>query len=178
MFSFGSKKISEAGVWVEDTDITNCQQCSNAFGLLVRRHHCRQCGQCVCGPCSTNRKFLESSRSGQLKRVCDRCFSRGDEPENLEAALARVAVSSGQSTGGASGGAAAPSKIAAPGGGSAAPAVPSVTARPDSLSHEDAIAAISEHPFEGTWEFTLSFREGAPRRWWQAESHVKTAIAH
>ena len=29
----------------------------------------------MCGACSENRKFLESSRSGAPKRVCDKCYA-------------------------------------------------------------------------------------------------------
>ena len=35
----------------------------------------QQCGGVVCGSCSENRKFLESSRSGAPKRICDTCNS-------------------------------------------------------------------------------------------------------
>ena len=33
----------------------------------------QQCGQVVCDNCSKTQKFLESSRSGAAKRVCDKC---------------------------------------------------------------------------------------------------------
>jgi hypothetical protein len=40
MFGLGSKKISEAGVWTDDSDVNNCQQCNQAFGLLIRKRAC------------------------------------------------------------------------------------------------------------------------------------------
>jgi hypothetical protein len=42
------------------------------------RYNCRNCGALVCGPCSTRRKSV--ARLGMLapRRVCDRCFLRGD----------------------------------------------------------------------------------------------------
>lgn len=42
------------------------------------RYNCRNCGALVCGPCSTQRKSVP--RLGMLapRRVCDRCFLRGD----------------------------------------------------------------------------------------------------
>jgi hypothetical protein len=69
----GSKKTSEAGVWVADDEVKVCMCCKASFGLFIRKHHCRQCGSVVCGDCSSNRKFLESSRTGAPKRICDAC---------------------------------------------------------------------------------------------------------
>ena len=63
----GSKKTSEAGVWVADDEVKACMCCKASFGLFIRKHHCRQCGSVVCGDCSSNRKFLESSRTGAPK---------------------------------------------------------------------------------------------------------------
>jgi pimeloyl-ACP methyl ester carboxylesterase len=42
------------------------------------RYNCRNCGSLVCGPCSKQRKSIP--RLGMLapRRVCDRCFLRGD----------------------------------------------------------------------------------------------------
>lgn len=42
--------------WINDTDVTRCQNCHNRFPsalILSRRHHCRSCGHCVCGSCSS-----------------------------------------------------------------------------------------------------------------------------
>ncbi|KAJ1723362.1 carboxypeptidase Y-deficient [Coemansia erecta] len=39
--------------WQPDADTAQCMQCQRAFGrLLARRHHCRVCGQLVCGRAS------------------------------------------------------------------------------------------------------------------------------
>jgi pimeloyl-ACP methyl ester carboxylesterase len=42
------------------------------------RYNCRNCGALVCGPCSKQRKSIP--RLGMLapRRICDRCFLRGD----------------------------------------------------------------------------------------------------
>ena len=54
----------------------------------------QQCGGIVCGACSENRKFLESSRSGAPKRVCDKCYSSSDRayggPEAAGSAAGQV----------------------------------------------------------------------------------------
>lgn len=55
-FGLGSKKTSEAGVWVDDEATTACLLCRSTFSFTNRKHHCRQCGKVVCDPCSQNRK--------------------------------------------------------------------------------------------------------------------------
>ena len=72
--SFRSKKTSEYGVWVDDEALTNCMVCDTPFTLAQRKHHCRNCGASACGNCTKNTMFLESSRSGQPKRICDWCY--------------------------------------------------------------------------------------------------------
>jgi hypothetical protein len=53
--------------WVRDDESDDCLLCGSTFGLMLRRHHCRLCGQLVCGSCS--------SHQISSKRVCDTCFS-------------------------------------------------------------------------------------------------------
>lgn len=74
----------------------------------------QQCGQVVCSGCSENRKFLESSRSGAPKRICDKCH-KGEIPEGddededggdagvkaVTKGVAGASVSDGGATGGA-----------------------------------------------------------------------------
>lgn len=43
-----------APVWVPDSKAARCMRCQNAFGLLLRKHHCRLCGHVVCWECSNN----------------------------------------------------------------------------------------------------------------------------
>jgi len=51
--------------WVPDSHRICCVLCGRTFSLLFRRHHCRNCGEVVCGLCSATR------REGQ--RICDNC---------------------------------------------------------------------------------------------------------
>ena len=37
--------------WVESKMIYNCQKCNDAFGFLLRKHHCRSCGGVFCYKC-------------------------------------------------------------------------------------------------------------------------------
>ena len=67
-----SKRTSEAGLWDESKECTNC---SKVFTLLNRRHHCRVCGHVFCAGCSAYRVRLASSRTGKEKRACATCFA-------------------------------------------------------------------------------------------------------
>jgi len=62
-----------APVWVPDRRVTMCQKCAVEFTVLVRRHHCRACGQVVCSTCSANKAPLKY-RSWNPARVCDICY--------------------------------------------------------------------------------------------------------
>jgi len=48
-----------------------CYLCKAKFGVLLRRHHCRNCGSSCCFRCSPTQLHLDE-RSGLLK-VCDSC---------------------------------------------------------------------------------------------------------
>ncbi len=38
--------------WVPDNNVVHCTECSTDFSLLVRKHHCRNCGKIFCNLCS------------------------------------------------------------------------------------------------------------------------------
>jgi hypothetical protein len=62
-----------------------CSNCSEAFGMLVRRHHCRLCQQLVCSSCSCKSKPAAAFRprhalrsdadAAAQERLCDLCFA-------------------------------------------------------------------------------------------------------
>lgn len=54
--------------WIPDAEVFFCRVCDREFDLFNRRHHCRKCGQIVCGTCSKNR--------GVSRRICNLCFGR------------------------------------------------------------------------------------------------------
>jgi hypothetical protein len=63
--------LNFSALWVEDTP--NCNDCNLRFSLLVRRHHCRNCGKCVCGSCCFEKVRLESVDATKLQKVCNAC---------------------------------------------------------------------------------------------------------
>ncbi|PAA50871.1 hypothetical protein BOX15_Mlig028570g5 [Macrostomum lignano] len=71
--------VVRAPVWVPDGRSSNCMLCSATFGLISRRHHCRNCGFLVCSPCSQHTWVLPA-QSDQPLRVCDTCYSLLAEP--------------------------------------------------------------------------------------------------
>lgn len=147
-----SKKTSEAGVWIPDEEVLGCMQCKGKFSLLNRKHHCRQCGSIVCGKCSTQRKFMESSRTGTPKRVCDTCFNsdRKPEPEDDEEDEPPTGKMDNLRVSGS--GASAPAPAAA-----RAASARNLSVKLPEISMEEAVEALRNHPFEGKWKFVLTF---------------------
>ena len=70
-----------APLWQPDNAKNHCEVCASAFSFLNRRHHCRNCGELVCGQCSTNRIELPHGPNNEtkLQRVCDRCYEDRDQ---------------------------------------------------------------------------------------------------
>ena len=78
--------------WVKDKDAKACghKPCSRPFTVLLRRHHCRACGQLVCDECSRTR--LQLAGSDNLKRACDVCAAARRDATEQERRGAGTAV--------------------------------------------------------------------------------------
>lgn len=64
--------------WTPDKASRACLLCCVPFTTTNRRHHCRKCGDLVCGACSTKKVYHKNTvRSSKvaLDRACDRCFN-------------------------------------------------------------------------------------------------------
>lgn len=72
------KDVARPDYWVPDQDIAQCHQCSKTFTPIMSKHHCRACGQGVCGECSTRVKPVPSRGWDHPVRVCDGCHARTD----------------------------------------------------------------------------------------------------
>ena len=46
--------------WIPDEHVNACSVCHVEFTVYNRRHHCRACGNVVCGACSAHRIELKS----------------------------------------------------------------------------------------------------------------------
>ncbi|KAJ3110643.1 hypothetical protein HDU96_006409 [Phlyctochytrium bullatum] len=71
--SIQSSLSSFSASWVPDSEADVCMVCSKTqFGVIVRRHHCRQCGYVICGYCSKFKALQEGNRMRRV-RVCVLC---------------------------------------------------------------------------------------------------------
>jgi len=50
-----------------------CEICRRNFTVLVRRHHCRNCGKCVCNTCAYEKVRMDQVDETKLQRVCNPC---------------------------------------------------------------------------------------------------------
>ncbi|XP_030875991.1 WD repeat and FYVE domain-containing protein 1-like [Leptonychotes weddellii] len=74
--------LPQAPQWLESD---SCQKCEQPFfwnikqmwdtkTLGLRQHHCRKCGQAVCGKCSSKRSSYPVMGFEFQVRVCDSCY--------------------------------------------------------------------------------------------------------
>ncbi|KAF4140783.1 GAF domain-containing protein [Phytophthora infestans] len=63
--------------WVNDELRTHCSACFMQFLPFRRRHHCRTCGEVVCGGCSSQRAIRLTDMNVECEtRVCTFCIIR------------------------------------------------------------------------------------------------------
>jgi len=62
-----------APVWIPDSYVPNCMICNSQFSVFNRRHHCRNCGDCICSNCSKHKIVLPFSKNVPLM-VCNKCY--------------------------------------------------------------------------------------------------------
>ena len=76
------KAATSGAVWIPGETVPSCQRCKAQFTLVRRRHHCRNCGHCLCAACCGKFKVIPnpSARVGEQAlatkphRVCLDCF--------------------------------------------------------------------------------------------------------
>lgn len=59
--------------WQPDSAVSKCNYCNKGFTLLVRKHHCRNCGLIYCGDCTAHRVSLPDKGHKEAVRVCTKC---------------------------------------------------------------------------------------------------------
>ncbi|XP_053607338.1 hepatocyte growth factor-regulated tyrosine kinase substrate isoform X2 [Plodia interpunctella] len=97
-FKFPTLKESDA-MFSADTapewaDGEVCHRCRTAFTLMVRRHHCRACGQVFCQQCSSKTSTLPKFGIEKEVRVCDACYDKVSRPPSSSAKLEIIDTSS------------------------------------------------------------------------------------
>eukprot|EP01062_Namystynia_karyoxenos_P045244 TRINITY_DN3357_c0_g1_i1.p2 TRINITY_DN3357_c0_g1~~TRINITY_DN3357_c0_g1_i1.p2 ORF type:complete len:182 (+),score=33.93 TRINITY_DN3357_c0_g1_i1:104-649(+) len=60
--------------WAKNSG-SHCEGCSVLFGVLTRRHHCRECGGLVCAECSRGRRACPALGYDEPVRVCRDCVA-------------------------------------------------------------------------------------------------------
>lgn len=58
-------------VWQSNTTSDFCPYCKQKFTITKRRHHCRKCGNLVCGTCSPSKMQIQTG--SKPERVCNDC---------------------------------------------------------------------------------------------------------
>jgi len=61
--------------WLLNRFAKKCMNCNTKFGLTIRKHHCRRCGDIFCHKCISFKlpiKGLQESEDGS--RVCEQCL--------------------------------------------------------------------------------------------------------
>lgn len=72
--------LLKTNAWVHDTERSHCNVCVQQFMPFRRRHHCRTCGEVVCGNCSSQRKIhLTEVNVECATRVCSFCMIRATD---------------------------------------------------------------------------------------------------
>lgn len=66
--------VDHAPVWIPDKESNCCTRCNAEFTILYRRHHCRKCGELVCGKCSSYKMVVKNIDPVKPVRVCDGCL--------------------------------------------------------------------------------------------------------
>ncbi|RLN72104.1 hypothetical protein BBJ28_00013837 [Nothophytophthora sp. Chile5] len=66
--------------WVQDEVRTHCNVCVQQFLPFRRRHHCRTCGEVVCGGCSSHRTIRLTDVNVECStRICTFCIIRATD---------------------------------------------------------------------------------------------------
>eukprot|EP00794_Sanderia_malayensis_P013824 gene13826-15269_t len=67
---------AQATKWVPDHIANRCGSCDAQFGLVVRKHHCRKCGNVFCSSCSDKYLPVPDEHLYDPVRVCVKCYEK------------------------------------------------------------------------------------------------------
>ncbi|XP_046860307.1 zinc finger FYVE domain-containing protein 26-like [Xenia sp. Carnegie-2017] len=60
--------------WIPDSKASSCVLCKERFTQVRRRHHCRVCGNVLCGKCCFEKVYLPQYGDDEQSRVCNACL--------------------------------------------------------------------------------------------------------
>lgn len=85
-YKFQALKESDA-MFVADiapdwADGTCCHRCRTQFSVVIRKHHCRNCGQVFCSKCSSRNCPIPRFGLEKEVRVCEACWEKLNKPAN------------------------------------------------------------------------------------------------
>lgn len=83
-------RVCVAPIWRPDDQSGLCSRCNAQFSLLLRRHHCRNCGNIVCDNCSKDRMAIGNIDGGKPVRVCGPCKATLSGPAPVASASSNV----------------------------------------------------------------------------------------
>jgi predicted unusual protein kinase regulating ubiquinone biosynthesis (AarF/ABC1/UbiB family) len=67
--------VGQPPQWQSDDAVHQCTRCQAPFGIVRRKHHCRNCGRIFCQACSS-RNVQAPGSSSSSRRFCDFCMTR------------------------------------------------------------------------------------------------------
>ncbi|XKL69271.1 hypothetical protein PGB90_007040 [Kerria lacca] len=71
-----SDAMFTADIAPEWEDGDRCHRCRVMFSMLLRKHHCRACGQVFCQQCSSHTSTLPKFGIEKEVRVCESCYEK------------------------------------------------------------------------------------------------------
>ena len=79
-------------MWEHDENVVSCRHCAAKFGVMTRKHHCRQCGGIFCESCC---KEFEVPGEKYKDRTCFGCRHGEAAGDTVKAIATRNCTDSG-----------------------------------------------------------------------------------
>lgn len=95
--SLNGRSSSPSSSFLEEDDVhpewkldTKCYVCLKSFSFKRRRHHCRRCGQSICGTHSSMRAIKAKVKTVRLCEACDKKLLEDDYSAEYEEEVKRL----------------------------------------------------------------------------------------
>jgi len=74
LFGRNRKTLFDGVGWILNEDMNSCMICTMEFSFFNGRHHCRACGNIICGTCSPQFIIIHELSQFGKQRVCNQCY--------------------------------------------------------------------------------------------------------